>query len=553
MIEGMTDTEPLMLFDADRPLVRAAGVRAPRRLSFSQLSAFTQCPGRWLASRLLDVPPDWQSPLVLGSLAHGALEAAVHESPQVNAPDWRAEVERGVERIRARIRERGWGDDPLPEGVTRPDGSVVTASDWMDAAAGRLDGFELDMALGRPPVPAATERHVEGVIQGVPVSGEVDYLDRSGDVVDWKTGRVPSRRDGKRAHADQLRVYRMLLGDEGVPVASAADVYVTAGGTRVEADLSGEALESTARWVGQTGQAISRACEARVFDLSPSPLCPWCPLARVCPVARISGARGRETAGCQPFAPSDPRFAVGRISGTHDTDMSDGKEPRMADMDELMAMMSGETPAPKPEPKAKPADPWASEAGQAALDKWGVSEPKEEPKAEPKAAPKEEPKAAPKPEPKPEAKPATPRWRPSDGRPYDAPVIKGSLNTASYAVTHLELTAAHAWRYAVEHSCDPHETLIVWLKAQWAVAQCAWPELNPPVKGLAAGHPDPAGLLDWAQHVFVRDADRALRDLLDADSTSRPGAATGRQALDCVTDAARRAGESMQAVRALLA
>ncbi|PKU89284.1 PD-(D/E)XK nuclease superfamily [Bifidobacterium thermophilum] len=549
MIEGMTDTEPLMLFDADRPLVRAAGVRAPRRLSFSQLSAFTQCPGRWLASRLLDVPPDWQSPLVLGSLAHGALEAAVHESPQVNAPDWRVEVERGVERIRARIRRRGWGDDPLPEGVTRPDGSVVTATDWMDAAAGRLDGFELDMALGRPPVPAATERHVEGVIQGVPVSGEVDYLDRSGDVVDWKTGRVPSRRDGKRAHADQLRVYRMLLGDEGVPVASAADVYVTAGGTRVEADLSRDALESTARWVGQTGQAIGRACEARVFDLNPSPLCPWCPLARVCPVVRVSGARGRETAGCQPFAPSDPRFAVGRLSGTHDTDISDGKEPRMADMDELMAMMSGETPAPKPKPKAKPADPWASEAGQAALDKWGVGEPEATPKEEPKAEPKEEPKVAPKPEPK----PATPRWRPSDGRPYDAPVIKGSLNTASYAVTHLELTAAHAWRYAAEHSCDPHETLIVWLKAQWAVAQCAWPELNPPVKGLAEGHPDPAGLLDWAQHVFVRDADRALRDLLDADSTSRPGAATGRQALDCVTDAARRAGESMQAVRALLA
>ncbi|WP_180335119.1 PD-(D/E)XK nuclease family protein [Bifidobacterium thermophilum] len=545
----MTDTEPLMLFDADRPLVRAAGVRAPRRLSFSQLSAFTQCPGRWLASRLLDVPPDWQSPLVLGSLAHGALEAAVHESPQVNAPDWRVEVERGVERIRARIRRRGWGDDPLPEGVTRPDGSVVTATDWMDAAAGRLDGFELDMALGRPPVPAATERHVEGVIQGVPVSGEVDYLDRSGDVVDWKTGRVPSRRDGKRAHADQLRVYRMLLGDEGVPVASAADVYVTAGGTRVEADLSRDALESTARWVGQTGQAIGRACEARVFDLNPSPLCPWCPLARVCPVVRVSGARGRETAGCQPFAPSDPRFAVGRLSGTHDTDISDGKEPRMADMDELMAMMSGETPAPKPKPKAKPADPWASEAGQAALDKWGVGEPEATPKEEPKAEPKEEPKVAPKPEPK----PATPRWRPSDGRPYDAPVIKGSLNTASYAVTHLELTAAHAWRYAAEHSCDPHETLIVWLKAQWAVAQCAWPELNPPVKGLAEGHPDPAGLLDWAQHVFVRDADRALRDLLDADSTSRPGAATGRQALDCVTDAARRAGESMQAVRALLA
>ena len=538
----MTETEPLMLFDADRPLVRAAGVHAPRRLSFSQLSAFTQCPGRWLTSRLLDVPPDWQSPLVLGSLAHGALEAAVHESPQVNAPDWRVEVEHGVEQIRARIRERGWGDDPLPQGVTRPDGSVVTDTDWMDAAAGRLDGFELDMALGRPLTPAATERHTEGVIDGIPVSGEVDYLDRSGDVVDWKTGRVPSRPSGRRAHADQLRVYRMLLGDEGVRVASAADVYVTAGGTRVEADLSHEALESTARWVGRTGRAIGRACEARVFDLTPSPLCPWCPLARVCPVARISGVRGRETAGCQPFAPSDPRFAVGRLSGTHDTGVSDGKEPRMTDTDELMALMSGGTPAPKPKPEAKPADPWASEAGRAALDKWGVDESEDKPEAKPKAEPKAKPKAEPK----------AGRWRPSDGRPYDAPVINGSLNVASYAVTHLELTAAHAWRYAAEHSCDPHETFLVWLKAQWAVAQSVWPELNPPVSGLAEGRPDPAGLLGWAQHTFVRDADRALRDLLDADSTSQPGAATGQTALDCVTDAARRAGQALQAARTLL-
>lgn len=210
----------------------------------------------------------------------------------------------------------------------------------------------------------------------------------------------------------------------------------------------------------------------------------------------------------------------------------------MTDTDELMALMSGGTPAPKPKLEAKPADPWASEAGRTALDKWGVDESEDKPEAEPKAEPKAKPKAG--------------RWRPSDGRPYDAPVINGSLNVASYAVTHLELTAAHAWRYAAEHSCDPHETFIVWLKAQWAVAQSVWPELNPPVTGLAEGRPDPAGLLGWAQHTFVRDADRALRDLLDADSTSQPGAATGQTALDCVTDAARRAGQALQAARALL-
>ena len=76
--------------------------------------------------------------------------------------------------------------------------------------------------------------------------------------------------------------------------------------------------------------------------------------------------------------------------------------------------------------------------------------------------------------------------------------------------------------------------------------------MNPPVTGLAEGRPDPAGLLGWAQHTFVRDADRALRDLLDADSTSQPGAATGQTALDCLSDAARRAGQALQAARTLL-
>lgn len=198
MIEGMTDTEPLMLFDADRPLVRAAGVHAPRRLSFSQLSAFTQCPGRWLTSRLLDVPPDWQSPLVLGSLAHGALEAAVHESPQVNAPDWRVEVERGVERIRARIRRRGWGDDPLPQGVTRPDGSVVTDTDWMDAAAGRLDGFELDMALGRP----RSRRRRNGTRRGSSTASRCPARSIiSTGRVTWSTGRRGVSRPAGTANA----------------------------------------------------------------------------------------------------------------------------------------------------------------------------------------------------------------------------------------------------------------------------------------------------------------------------------------------------------------
>lgn len=75
----MKDT--ILEFDETNGTVRA-DVARPRHASFSSLDSWRSCPGRWLAGRALPRRYEWDSPLVLGSLAHGALQLAVTRQPE---------------------------------------------------------------------------------------------------------------------------------------------------------------------------------------------------------------------------------------------------------------------------------------------------------------------------------------------------------------------------------------------------------------------------------------------------------------------------------------
>lgn len=510
-------SDVVLTFDGAHGTVCCDGIRPVRSASYSALSSWSQCPGRWLGSRVLPTLYDWASPLTVGSIAHGALELAVGE-PDVDAPDWGTLALRAVGMLRERNLATGWKPDPIPAGVSKPDGSPAHDADWAALAAAKLHGFRLSDVFGVPLHPAATEQGLRETVWGVPMSGSVDYRDAERGVVDWKTGRVPRPDPDGLGHADQLRVYRALLETAGVcEVRQARDVYVERR-VAVPADLSDGAMASTGSKLARAWESMNGCMGRGVFPLRPSALCGWCPLANACPVAVVSGAKAR-TAAARQYPADYPAF---RRTGTHQAGATVESEEHM-DLDDLLTQMmtpSGGTPSepdrPKAEPRPRPVegvDPWASAAGREALDKWGVK-PAEPPKAvEHKPEPKEEAKPV-KPEPKkerPEGVALTVR------RPYDPSLSDGVLNVAGYGFGHLEslsCTAALLCGGALCGSVD--RVLMALLRLEWRTARDVWGGVVPDVPGLAEGEPDRAALLAWLDSPLSRDVARVFGRIMES-------------------------------------
>lgn len=501
----------MLEFDEAEDVVRA-DVARPRHASFSSLDSWRSCPGRWLAGRTLPRRYEWDSPLVLGALAHGALQLAVTERPDEVRPDWHALVERAVPMLRGENRATGWKPDPIPDGVVKPDGTPMTEADWIDGAAVKLDGFRLTDVFGVPLHPAAAEQELNETVWGIPMTGSVDYRDAERGVVDWKTGRKPDRDSGKRRHADQLRVYKALLETAGVcEVRRARDVYVEHR-TFETADLSDEAMAATGSRMARAWDEMNRCVGAGAFPLRPSGLCGWCPLANACPAATLYGAKARAAAAGQWPADdarfklarpvSDPAAGFGLDFGTQSDDGTKRKETGMDLFEDLL----GDAPAPKPEAKKtepKPVegvDPWETPAGKAALEKWGVPGKTGPEKAEPAGKGSSV---------KPEA---------ADGKrlvfdkPFEPTVRDAdSLNANAYGFSaSIMLSATAALMCGSALSDRTRDTELLVLRLEWAAARTVFGRNVPDVSGLADGDPEPSALGRWLDSALARDTNRVF-------------------------------------------
>lgn len=483
----MTDMRKLVF---DEGALLTGNVRMPAHASYSALNTFSTCPGMWVGGKVYKEPRRYGDPLTIGSIAHAALELAMRRPDELE-PDWPALCREGIEleRERNRLPENQWKGDPLPQDVVAPDGHVVTADEWADMAAERLRGFRLDLALNRPPTPAACEQRLETEVWGVPMVGSVDYRDRSGQIVDWKTGRLPAPTDDKAAdHASQLRIYARMLETAGIRVTGARDVYVEHNTART-ADLSDEQMELTGMWASVTWARMRGSVTAGRYGLTPSFLCSWCPLSKVCPKAmRIRGAKAADAYEIG-LDWSDPDFDI-QLGDAYRVQTKTGGNMSVLSLLDDMPQQT------QPKAHMPAADPWNSEEGRKAAERWGFSDTTQlggQSQSESQTV------------------------EPSDLRlvarkPYEPSLSEGHLNTAGYGFGQLQSMAAYAW--GLDHD-DPYGTLMLLLKGEWAAARNVWGAIVPDIPGLKDGRPDRQALLDWLDTSLARDADRIMRTIMD--------------------------------------
>lgn len=535
MTRAMKDFE--VMFDVAAGRMLTHDVRPPRRASYSALDTYGNCPAQWAFGRLWRETPIWDDPLTVGSIAHAALELAV-ANPADTSPSWLILARRAIimERERNKRPENRWKGDPIPVGVKAPNGQDATDEDWARLAANRLNGFRLTDVFDGPLDPAAAEQHIDATVWGIPMTGNIDYRDRTGRVVDWKTGRLPDFGSPKeQSHQTQLRVYKALLDSQDIPVTDARDVYVEHRERRM-ADLSDGAMESTGALLRGRWDDMRRDVDAGSYPLRPSYLCPWCPLARVCPLASPARSDKARKAAARGISPDDSRI---RMADPLQGMIGDACPTRKGtNMDDLLDMLDGPaTPTPKKpampdiddgiDPWATPSkpkvdnDPWATPEGQEAAARWGMGD-----TAMLGGATSE--------------KTGTVEHRMTQGKPYDPSILfDGSVNSAGYGFTRLLTMAGEAYIIDPEHT---GETLLALIRAGWAASRTAWERDTPDIPGLKEGRPERKALLQWLDTPLARDADEMVNRLLPSDGT--PAERIGR--------AGREAAKAMAVARNLI-
>lgn len=468
--------DPIVILSAD---AAETAVPRPSHTSFSALDGYRTCPARWAAGRVLDVPYRRGDARVTGRLVHSMLEHTVGADGHVPADEgrWR--------RTAAQVLD---GDERRPPRERLiPAEPAVPVDEWVDLAVGKLKGFHPALSFD----PLAAEREFNCRAWGIPVRGFIDYMDRSGVVLDWKTGKVPPA--DSTSHGDQLRLYRAALQDMGGDADRLGDVYVEHDRI-VWADVSPEAMERTGVEMNRLWDGLQADCERGAFDYRPGFLCGWCPLARACPAASLNRWNRKGLDGA--LAPDDPRLGVPddgftpAVEPPHD--WAEAEADAFGQSDETRLRLLKQTEVKSDETRLQPPAGTKTQS-----DGWPEPEGGHERSQERK-------------------EPMMKLTAIGESRPYEPTIDgKGRLNVAGYAVGGLTATIRRAQALCaaaghVEWTPAVHRALV---RAQMRVAHDVWGEYLP--KPADDNH-TVAAILDFSA---TRDIRTILFDLLDHDPT----------------------------------
>jgi RecB family exonuclease len=199
MTEVMAPAEP-------RPPMVAA-------LSPSSIATFKRCPRRFFYEKILRLETEPGLEAVCGSFVHLVLQHLMGLPPADRTADTakRLATERWAEFIVDE--ESRFTDLGLDEAAVRD----FKRRAW----AGIIGYFSIEDPASVDVV--ATEQEMEAELDGAPLFGIVDRLERWGErlvVSDYKTGKAPKWQDEIDEKLEQLRLYAAILEANGSPVST---------------------------------------------------------------------------------------------------------------------------------------------------------------------------------------------------------------------------------------------------------------------------------------------------------------------------------------------
>jgi putative RecB family exonuclease len=258
-------------------------------LSPSSVQLWEQCPRKFCEEKMKGRSGGTSEAALLGTFVHLVLEHLMQLPPEGRIIETARKVARSSWTEFAASQEwTGW----------------VAETGFADEQAFRRRGWASVCGYFQMEKPSdvevvATERFISATIEGVPVRGIVDRLDRDvfGNVVivDYKTGKVPSPWF-RAPKMQQLNIYAALVEEVDGVRPDEGRLLFTSFSETVATDVTAESVWSAVEVLKNAWAAIDRAMNDDLFPAKVGPLCGWCPFVGDCSEG-LAEVKSRRSAG----------------------------------------------------------------------------------------------------------------------------------------------------------------------------------------------------------------------------------------------------------------
>ncbi len=250
----------------------------PKRFSFSQIAAYTNCPYQYRFNFILKIPVEDKQSFIFGRVMHDTLRdfflpiARPANSQQEMFLDEKKDVEKVSKNALLKLFKKHWRNDGYRSKKDR--------EKYYQKGLDILNTLYSDMERDGWPRPAYIEKNFNIKIGGHIIKGaidRIDYLDDgTAEIIDYKTGSPKDKLvfNDKR----QLLLYKIAAEEVfGVRV-SKLSFYYLENNSKISFEARDKDIEKLENLILDTIEEIKQS----TFPPNPGMLCSWCDFSNIC-------------------------------------------------------------------------------------------------------------------------------------------------------------------------------------------------------------------------------------------------------------------------------